>query len=81
MSEPGSVVMNCPYCGRRLCADRVEFVSTNIILRSRDSIPVNVIEGISMRRLRAWCDTCGITIMAEKVTVEDDDPEGMEEGE
>ena len=81
VSEPGSVVMDCPYCGRTLCADRVEFVSTNIVLRSRNSIPMNVIEGASMRRLRTWCDACGVTVIVEKVTVDADDLEDMEEEE
>lgn len=75
VSELSSITMNCPYCGRMLCADKVEFVSTNIILRGRNNLPSSVIEGATMRRLRTWCDTCGVTVIVEKVTVEADDPE------
>lgn len=78
MSEPGSIVMDCPYCGRMLCADKVEFVSTNIILRGRDNLPSSVIEGATMRRLRTWCDTCGVTVTVERITVDEDDPEEEE---
>lgn len=78
MSEPGSIVMDCPYCARMLCADKVEFVSTNIILRSQDNLPSNVIEGATMRRLRTWCDTCGVTVIVERVTVGADESEEEE---
>lgn len=79
MSEPGSIAMSCPYCGRKLCADRIEFVSTNVILRTKNLIPMNVIEGLTKRRLLAWCDPCGVSIIVEKVTTEPDDSEEAEE--
>ena len=81
MSEPGSIVMKCPYCGRKLCSDKVEFIATNIIFRNGEALPTGIFEGASMRRLRAWCRICGVTIIVEKITVDADDPEDMEEEE
>lgn len=78
VNEPGSIVMNCPYCGRILCSDKVDFVSTNIILRSREILPTSILEGATMRRLRAWCNACGVTVIVEKVTVNADEPEEEE---
>lgn len=75
MSEPGSVVMNCPYCGRILCADKVDFVSTNVILRSKNILPISVIEGCTKRRLRTWCNECGVSILVEKVTTPESEDE------
>ena len=76
VSEPGSIIMNCPYCGRVLCADKVDFVSTNVILRCRNTLPISVVEGLTKRRLRTWCNECGVSILIEKVaTPESEDEE------
>lgn len=75
VSEPGSVVMNCPYCGRILCADKIDFVSTNVILRSKNILPISVVERLTKRRLRTWCNECGVSILVEKVTTPESEDE------
>ena len=66
MSEPGSVAMNCPYCGQPLYAGRVEFSSANILLKDRKGVPDSVIPGESKQRIFSWCNMCWITVIIER---------------